>query len=48
MLTAIELKFERIVLEFGQNIDKKLLMVVLHNIACCYQKMKDYENYSNK
>lgn len=43
-LKQVELKFERIVLEFGQNIDKKLLMVVLHNIACCYQKMKDYEN----
>lgn len=43
-LKQAEVKLERIVLELYQNIDKKLLMVILHNIACCYQKMKDYEN----
>jgi hypothetical protein len=24
--------------------DKKILILILHNIACCYQKLKDYEN----
>ncbi len=23
-------------------IDKKILMVVLHNVACCHQKIKDF------
>ncbi len=24
--------------------DKKILILILHNIACSYQKLKDYEN----
>ena len=46
-LKQAETKLERIILELDQNLDKKLLMVVLQNIGCCYQKMKDYENCIN-
>lgn len=43
-LKQAEEKLERIIIDFNGNIDKKLLMVILHNISCCYQKLKDNEN----
>lgn len=46
-LKQTELKLESLILEKEYNIDKKLLMVILHNIACCYQKNKDYVNCIN-
>lgn len=46
-LKEAESKLERIILDLDHNLDKKVLMVILHNISCCYQKMKDFENCIN-
>ena len=40
----IEIFLETNILDVKLNIDKKLLVIILHNIACCHQKLKDYDN----
>ena len=40
----IEIFLETNILDAKLNIDKKLLVIILHNIACCHQKLKDYDN----
>ena len=39
-----EVKLENMVLDTKVKIDKKLLFIILHNMACCYQKLKDFDN----
>ena len=29
------------------NLEKKILLIILHNLACCFQKLKDYDNCIN-
>lgn len=31
-------------MENDKNFDKKVIIIILHNLACCYQKMKDFES----
>ena len=40
----IEIFLETNILDKKLNLDKKLLVIILHNIACCHQKLKDYDN----
>ena len=40
----IEIFLESNILDRKLNIDKKLLVIILHNIACCHQKLKDYND----
>ena len=35
---------ETLVIDSAIKIDKKLLFIILHNMACCYQKLKDFDN----
>lgn len=35
---------ENLVIDTALKIDKKLLFIILHNMACCYQKLKDFDN----
>jgi len=35
---------ESLVIDSAIKIDKKLLFIILHNMACCYQKLKDFDN----
>lgn len=44
ILKKLELFFESNVLDSKFNFDIKLVILIIHNIACCYQKLKDYEN----
>ena len=44
ILKKIELLLESNIMDIKLNIDKKLLVVVLHNISSCYQKLKDINN----
>ena len=44
ILKKLESFLESNILEAKFNFDKKLIILMMHNIACCYQKMKDYEN----
>ena len=44
ILKKIEAFFEGNAIEEKFNIDKKILIIILHNLACCYQKLKDFEN----
>ena len=44
ILKKIELFFEANAIEAKLNLDKKILIIILHNLACCYQKLKDFEN----
>ena len=39
-----EVILENMVLDTKVKIDKKLLFIILHNMACCYQKLKDFDN----
>ena len=39
-----EVMLENMVLDTKVKIDKKLLFIILHNMACCYQKLKDFDN----
>ena len=43
LLKKIELFLESNVMEPKFPIDNKLIIVILHNLSCCYQKMKDFE-----
>ena len=44
ILKKLEIFLEANAVEPKYNLDKKTIIIVLHNIACCYQKMKDYTN----
>ena len=43
ILKQLELYLEANLFEVKYNFDTKLIILILHNIACCYQKLKDYE-----
>ena len=44
ILKKLEAFLEANILEAKFNFDNKLIILIMHNIACCYQKLKDYEN----
>ena len=44
ILKKLELFLESNIIETKFNLDKKLIIIILHNLACCYQKLKDYDN----
>ena len=44
ILKKIELFFESNLIESKFIFEKKLIIIILHNLACCYQKLKDYDN----
>lgn len=44
LLKKLETFLENKIIEMKTNVNKKLIIIILHNIACCYQKLKDYEN----
>ena len=44
ILKKLELYLESNALESKFNFDSKLIISIMNNIACCYQKIKDYEN----
>ena len=44
ILKKLEIFFEANAIEAKLNLDKKIIIIILHNLACCYQKLKDYEN----
>lgn len=44
ILKKLELFIESNALESKFNFDSKLIISIMNNIACCYQKIKDYEN----
>ncbi len=47
LLKKLETFLENKIIEMKSNVSKKLIIIILHNIACCYQKLKDYENCIN-
>ena len=44
ILKKLELFLETNVVESKLDCDKKLIIIILHNLACCYQKIKDFDN----
>ena len=44
ILKKLEVFFEANAIETKLNLDKKILIIILHNLACCYQKLKDFDN----
>ena len=44
ILKKIELFLESNIMDQRLNFDKKLLIIILHNIACAHQKLKDLDN----
>ena len=44
ILSKLEVYLETNAIESKLNLDKKIIIVILQNLACCYQKIKDYEN----
>ena len=44
ILKKLEVFFEANAIEPKLNLDKKILIIILHNLACCYQKLKDFDN----
>ena len=44
ILKKIELFLESNLIESKFIFEKKLIIIILHNLACCYQKLKDYDN----
>ena len=44
ILKKLEVFFEANAIEAKIKLDKKILIIILHNLACCYQKLKDFEN----
>ena len=41
ILSKLEVYLETNAIESKLNLDKKILIVILQNLACCYQKIKD-------
>jgi hypothetical protein len=46
-LKKLEAFLENKIIDIKTNINKKFIIIVLHNIACCYQKLKDNDNCIN-
>ena len=44
ILKKIEVFLETNAIEPKLNLDEKIIIIILHNLACCYQKIKDFEN----
>ena len=44
LLKKIELFLETNAIEPKLNLDEKILIIILHNLACCSQKLKDFES----
>ena len=44
ILKKIEIFLEANAIEPKLHLDKKILIIILHNLSCCYQKLKDFEN----
>ena len=44
ILKTVEVYLESNIIETTTHVDKKMLIIVLHNIACCYQKVKDFDS----
>ena len=44
ILSKLEVYLETNAIESKLNLDKKIIIVILQNLACCYQKIKDYDN----
>ena len=44
ILKKLEMFFEANAIEPKLYLDKKILIIILHNLACCYQKLKDFDN----
>ena len=44
ILKKIESFLESNLIEPKFNFDKKTIIIILHNLACCYQKLKDFDN----
>ena len=44
ILKKLEVFLEANAIEAKIKLDKKILIIILHNLACCYQKLKDFEN----
>ena len=44
ILKKLEIFLESNLIESKFNFDKKFIIIILHNLACSYQKLKDYEN----
>ena len=44
ILKKMEAFFEANAIEPKLNLDKKILIIILHNLACCHQKLKDFNN----
>ena len=44
ILKKIEIFLETNAIESKFNFDKKMLIIILHNLACCQQKLKDFES----
>ena len=44
ILKKIEMFLETNAIESKFNFDKKMLIIILHNLACCQQKLKDFES----
>ena len=47
ILKKLESFLENKIIDMKMNISKKFIIIILHNIACCYQKLKDYDNCIN-
>ena len=44
ILKKVILFLESNLIEPKFNFDKKTIIIILHNLACCYQKLKDFDN----
>ena len=44
ILKKIELFLESNIMDKKLNFEKKLLVIILHNISCCHQKLKELDN----
>ena len=44
ILKKLETFLENKIIDVKSVVEKKYIIIILHNIACCFQKLKDYEN----
>jgi len=47
ILKKLEIFLESNAINPNFNLEKKMLLIILHNLACCFQKLKDYDNCIN-
>ena len=43
-LIKLESNFKSLINQNKKEIDNKIMILILHNIACCYQKLKNFES----